>query len=90
MSATVEIRLIGVDLAETMRQMRMWLDHHRVVPNAFRQSTRPGGLALHVEFTLPSDATAFALRFTGRVVGDLPNSPGLNLPGIAPAVLHSD
>lgn len=69
MSATVEIRLIGVDLAEGMRQMRMWLDHHKVVPNAFRQSECPGGLALHVEFRLPNDAMAFALRFTGRVLG---------------------
>jgi hypothetical protein len=85
MSATVEIHLIGVDLAETMRQMRMWLDHHKVVPNAFRQSTCPGGLALHVEFRLLYDATAFAVRFTGRVLRDLPDSPG-----IAPAALHRD
>lgn len=83
MSATVEIRLIGVDLAEAMRQMRMWLDHHKVVPNAFRQSTCPGGLALHVEFRLSSDATAFALRFTGRVLGNFPDSHG-----IAPAALR--
>lgn len=85
MSATVEIRLIGIDLAETMRRMRMWLDHQKVVPNAFRQSTCPGGLALHVEFRLPNDATAFALRFTGRVLGNLPQSPV-----IAPAALRRD
>jgi hypothetical protein len=85
MSATVEIHLIGVDLAETMRQMRMWLDHHKVVPNVFRQSACPGGLALHVEFRLPNDAAAFALRFTGRVLGDLPDSFG-----IAPAALRGD
>ena len=85
MPATVEIRLIGIDLAETMRQMRMWLDHHKVVPNAFRQSTCPGGLALHVEFRLPNDATAFALRFTGRTLGELPNSPE-----IAPPALRGD
>jgi hypothetical protein len=85
MSATVEIRLVGVDLAETMRQMRMWLDHQKVVPNAFRQSICPGGLALHVEFRLPNDATAFALRFTGRVLGDAPAPPG-----IAPAAPHHD
>jgi hypothetical protein len=85
MSATVEVRLIGVDLAETMRQMRMWLDHHRVVPNAFRQSGCPGELALHVEFRLPNDATAFALRFTGRVLGDAPAPPE-----IAPAALHHE
>jgi hypothetical protein len=85
MSATVEIRLIGVDLAETMRQMRMWLDHHKIVPDAFRQSTCPGGLARHVEFRLPNDATAFALRFTGRILGNLPDARE-----IAPAALRHD
>jgi hypothetical protein len=84
-SATVEIRLIGVDFAETMRQMRMWLDHHKVVPNAFRQSACPGGLALQVEFRLPTDATAFSLRFAGRMFGEAPESLG-----IAPAALHRD
>jgi hypothetical protein len=77
MSAIVEIRLIGVDLAETMRQMRVWLDHQKVVPNAFRQSTCAGGLALHVEFSLPNDATAFALRFTGHVLGNLSDPLGI-------------
>jgi hypothetical protein len=55
----------------------MWLDHNKVVPNAFRQSTCPGGLALHVEFKLPNDATAFSSRFAGRVLGDAPPTPGL-------------
>lgn len=72
MSVTVEVRLIAVDLGETMRQMRMWLDHNKVVPNAFRQSPCPGGLAVHVEFRLPNDATAFALKFAGHVLGDAP------------------
>ena len=69
MSATVEVRIIGGDLAEAMRQMRTWLDHRKSVPDAFRQSTCPGGLALHVEFRQPVDATAFAARFGGRVLG---------------------
>ncbi|HWB51580.1 MAG TPA: hypothetical protein VG651_20900 [Stellaceae bacterium] len=69
---TVEVRLIAVDLGETMRQMRMWLDHNKVVPNAFRQSACPGGLAVHVEFRLPNDATTFALKFAGHVLGEPP------------------
>jgi hypothetical protein len=71
-TATVEIRLIGGDLARTMREMRMWLDHRKVAPCAFRQSTCPGGLALHVEFGLEAEAADFAVRFAGRLLGTPP------------------
>ena len=74
MFSTVEIRLIGNDLSRAMREMRMWLDHQKVVPHAFRQSTCPGGVALHVEFNGQGDATAFADRFSGRVLGTRPES----------------
>lgn len=70
--ATVEIRLIGNDLAVTMRDMRTWLDHRKVVPHAFRQSACPGGLALRVEFGSHAEAEVFAARFTGRVLGTAP------------------
>jgi hypothetical protein len=70
--ATVEIRLIGSDLANTMRRMRLWLDHRKVVPHAFRQSTCPGGLALHVEFNVQAEAADFAAAFEGRVLGAPP------------------
>lgn len=40
-SATVEIRLIGGNLANTMSEMRMWLDHGKLAPQGFRQSTCP-------------------------------------------------
>ena len=72
MTATVEIRLVGGDLERTMREMRLWLDHRKVVPRNFRQSTCPGGLALQVEFALDAEATNFASRFTGRVLGTPP------------------
>lgn len=74
MTATVEVRLIGGDLARTMREMRMWLDHEKVAPRAFRQSVCAGGLALHVEFGREAEATDFAARFTGRVLGTSPDS----------------
>lgn len=72
MPATVEVRLIGSDLADTMRRMRMWLDHRRVAPHAFRQSSCPGGLALHVEFEAPEAADEFCRSFGGRVLGAIP------------------
>ena len=71
MSATVEIRLIGSNLANTMREMRMWLDHRKLAPQGFRQSTYPGGLALHIEFRARNEAAAFADFFGGRIL-DMP------------------
>jgi hypothetical protein len=69
MPATVQVRIIATDLASTMREMRMWLDHRKIVPRAFRQSTWPGGLALHVDFDEQSGAEQFADQFGGRVLG---------------------
>lgn len=69
MSATVEIRMSGGSPAKSMRETRMWLDHHNVVPLAFRQSTCAQGLALHIEFDGQRDAEEFVARFGGRVLG---------------------
>ena len=64
----VEIRREGDGgLAEMMRQMRGWLDHHQVVPYLFRI----GGNAFHFEFVTEDEATAFAIAFHGHVVGEL-------------------
>jgi hypothetical protein len=82
MSATVEIRLIGNNLANTMREMRMWLDHRKFVPQGFRQSTCPGGLALHVEFRGQSEAADFADRFGGRLLGTPPSQAGSAAQGL--------
>lgn len=76
MVATVEIRLVGSDLARAMSDMRVWLDRQRVVPHAFRQSTCPGGLALHIDFNKEDDADGFAARFHGRVLGSPPSPLG--------------
>lgn len=80
MSATVEIRLNSGNLANTMREMRMWLDHRKLAPQAFRQSACPGGLALHVEFRGRGEAAAFADFFGGRI---LSMPPGQASPGTA-------
>lgn len=74
-TATVEIRLIGVDLAGSMREMRIWLDHRKLVPHAFRQSACPGGVALHVDFDNREDAEEFAGYFGGRILGERPVEP---------------
>lgn len=82
MIATVEVRLIGGDLAETMKMMRTWLDHRKVAPHAFRQSACPGGLAFHVEFSVRAEAEEFAARFAGRMLGEPPVAAGRPPPGM--------
>jgi hypothetical protein len=73
--ATVEVRLIGSDLGETMRRMRLWLDHRKIAAHTFRQSVCPGGLALHIEFNAQTEAEDFAAQFAGRVLGSPPVYP---------------
>lgn len=72
MTAVVEVRLIGADLGTTMSQMRIWLDHGKIRPDAFRESRCPDGLALYLDFASPSDAEAFAATFGGRVLDARP------------------
>jgi hypothetical protein len=74
--ATVEVRLVGSDLGTVMGEMRTWLDCHKIALHAFRESTCPGGLALHVEFDQPGHADEFAAQFSGRVLGTRPRQPG--------------
>ena len=62
----------GGSLANSMRETRMWLDHHQVMPHAFRESACPQGLALHIEFNGQRDAEEFVARFHGRVFGARP------------------
>ena len=72
MSTTVEIHMSGSELADTMHEMRVWLDHRKVVPRAFRQSICAQGLALRIEFDGQRDAEEFVARFGGCVLGAAP------------------
>jgi len=80
--STVEVRLIGGDLSTAMGNMRTWLDHRKIVPQGFRQSVCPGGLAFHVDFDGHPEADEFAASFGGRVLGAFPKySEGLSRNG---------
>ncbi len=65
MTYIVELRYIGGDLADLMSEMRAWLDHNRVEPEEFHQSSGPPGLAFRVGFGDEDDAAAFAEAFEG-------------------------
>lgn len=71
---TVEIRLIGGDFIASMAQMRSWLDHQRIEPDAFRHSSGGAGVTFRVDFKVEAEAGAFARAFGGRLIG-LPPAP---------------
>lgn len=66
---TVEVRLIGSEIAASMTQMRTWLDHNRFEPDGFRQSSGGAGITFRIDFKVEQEALAFADAFAGRMIG---------------------
>jgi hypothetical protein len=63
----VEVRRKGADLRSAMAQMRTWVDHHRLEPQAFEVGFIPGGeVRFHLSFAALSDASVFARAFDGE------------------------
>jgi hypothetical protein len=63
MAYIVEVHGIGPDLADTMKQMRAWLDHHRIDATAFEQSSVGPEVAVRLSFSIEAEALAFAQVF---------------------------
>jgi hypothetical protein len=61
----VELRYIGGDLADLMRDMQTWLDYNQIETQEFHHSSGPPGLAFRVGFSDRDHATAFAEAFDG-------------------------
>jgi|GEM_PF-6513897 len=76
MTYTVELRYIGGDLADLLRDTRIWLDRNRIKPESFRHSSSPPGLAFRIELSDRDQATAFAEAFGGWVEGTDPQGTG--------------
>lgn len=69
---TVEIRLQQpTDLSDGMAAMRVWLDERRFEPSGFRCHDSDTGVTMRVDFTVGSEAEAFAARFGGCVSAGL-------------------
>ena len=66
---TVEVRLIGGEFMTSMAEMRTWLNHRRIEPDAFRHSPGGAGVTFRVDFKIESEATEFARAFGGRLIG---------------------
>ena len=66
---TVEVRLVGSDLLASMSDMRTWLDHRKVEPDAFRISRGNPVTTCRLDFRIENEAAAFATAFQGRLLG---------------------
>jgi hypothetical protein len=65
MTYTVELRYIGGDLADLIRDMRAWLHRNRINPEELHHSSSPPGLAFRVAFSDRDQARRFAEAFRG-------------------------
>jgi hypothetical protein len=89
---TVEVRLIGGEFIASMAQMRSWLDHQRIEPDAFRHSSGGAGVTFRIDFKVETEAEAFARAFGGRLIGLPPvlsSSPNLLWPSAVAAPLDA-
>jgi hypothetical protein len=65
--STVEMSVRTGDLSAAMAEMRIWLDERRFEPAGFSCHDAGAGVVIRVDFTLTTEAEAFAGRFRGRI-----------------------
>jgi hypothetical protein len=67
---SVQVRLVGSDIASGMTDMRRWLQREGVEPDKFEiQRMDADGVVYRIDFKVASEAAAFAEAFAGTVVG---------------------
>jgi hypothetical protein len=72
---TITLRVRGVDFAERITAMRVWLDEHRFEPSRFKYSEDGNDLLIDVSFNVAVEAAAFSARFNGRSADTTSTSP---------------
>ncbi len=77
MAHRVEVRRIGGDVAETMAEMRAWIDTFEAAVIEFEYSRGGPGTTFRVSFQERDAAKAFANAFKGRLAGRDPNGAAL-------------
>jgi len=67
----VDLHISSARLADSLGDMRRWLDHNDCIPAAFGTATeRPGAVLVHVEFRENSAAEAFERDFSDAGASD--------------------
>jgi hypothetical protein len=70
MTHVVVVPVAAGDLSDRMTTMRIWLDHQKFEPDAFRYTPDADGVVFRVELKSETEAKAFAQAFGGRVIGE--------------------
>lgn len=70
MTHLVVVSVAQGDLSARMTMMRIWLDHQKFEPDAFRYTLDAEGVVFRVELKSETAAKAFAQAFGGRVIGE--------------------
>jgi hypothetical protein len=63
----VELSLPPSELSAAMSDMRIWLDERRFEPAVFSCRQDRSGVVIRVDFSVATEAEAFAGRFSGRL-----------------------
>jgi hypothetical protein len=58
------------DLGDTMKEIRAWLDRHKIQPASFRTTADPRGYLLTIDFHGEESAERFRQQFQEIVVAD--------------------
>jgi hypothetical protein len=61
------------DVGETMRKIRIWLDHQKIQPASFRTTADSRGYLLTLEFRTEETAERFRQQFRTAVVAPNPS-----------------
>jgi hypothetical protein len=71
---TIRIAHDSAVLSERMGAMRTWLDERRFEPAAFRHTFGHDTIVCCVDFTVETEAEAFAAAFDGKVTSRSPEA----------------
>jgi hypothetical protein len=65
---TVRVRVSqSQNLGETMKNIRVWLDHHKIHPASFRTTADATGYLLSIDFRSKETAEQFRRQFAAAV-----------------------
>ena len=65
---TTEIRTPEANFTAEMTRMRTWLDSRHFEPAVFRYDHVDGAVVIRVDFTVETEAAAFAREFGGKLL----------------------
>jgi hypothetical protein len=62
----IEIHIDDIAFSERMEKIWVWLNQRRFEPTTFRYEFSPHGIICRVDFSIETEAAAFAIAFEGK------------------------